>query len=191
MKKKTNKQSSDTESLRIKAEEELQQKRGKSGIPEMDYDVKKLLHELQVHQIELEMQNEELTKANEVAETALHKYTMLYNFAPMAYFTLKPDGTILELNITAAELLSESHVSPVNANFKLYVSDESKQVFSQFLQNVFSGTDKETCEVKLGYNNKTLGYVYMEAMAIQVEQICFLSIVDMSKTINLSDFYSG
>ena len=55
----------------------------------MESDVKKLLHELQVHQIELEMQNEELRKANETAETALKKYTMLYDFAPMGYFTLE------------------------------------------------------------------------------------------------------
>ena len=58
-------------------------------------DAIKLLHELQVHQIELEMQNEELILANEAAETALKKYTMLYDFAPMGYFTLEADGIIL------------------------------------------------------------------------------------------------
>lgn len=189
--KKNNKLPTDAESLRSKAERELQQKLSQTGIPELDYDVKKLLHELQVHQIELEMQNEELRKANEITETSLRKYSMLYNFAPMAYFTLKPDGTILDLNIAGTELMSVSKVSPVNVNFKLYVSDESKPVFSQFLQNVFSSTSKETCEVKLEYNKITLGYAYMEAIAIQDEQICFMSVVDMSNTINLSDFYSG
>ena len=71
----------------------------------IESDFKKLLHELQVHQIELEMQNEELIKANETAETALRKYTMLYDFAPMGYFTLEEDGTICDLNFTAAEML--------------------------------------------------------------------------------------
>jgi len=54
----------------------------------METDSIKLLHELQVHQIELEMQNEELIQANATAEAALKKYTMLYDFAPMGYFTL-------------------------------------------------------------------------------------------------------
>ena len=51
----------------------------------METDVKKLMHELQVHQTELEMQNEELRWVNETAETALRKYTMLYNFSPMVF----------------------------------------------------------------------------------------------------------
>ena len=92
----------------------------------------KLLHELQVHQIELEMQNEELIQANETAETALKKYTMLYDFAPMGYFTLDPDGTICELNFTGAEMLGDKRFSLVNSNFKLFISEDSRPVFDVF-----------------------------------------------------------
>ena len=84
----------DDQMLRRNAEELLKKKQGKMDKLVMETDSIKLLHELQVHQIELEMQNEELIQANETAETALKKYTMLYDFAPMGYFTLDPDGNI-------------------------------------------------------------------------------------------------
>jgi PAS domain-containing protein len=103
----------------------------------LEVDAKKLLHELQVHQIELEMQNEELRLAIETAEEALKKYTLLFDLAPVGFFTLEPDGTICELNFTAAEILDEKRFSLLGSNFKLFVSDESKPVFNQFFSEVF------------------------------------------------------
>ncbi len=90
----------DDQMLRRKAEDLLKKKQVKMEKLAIETDAIKLLHELQVHQIELEMQNEELIQANETAETALKKYTMLYDFAPMGYFTLDPEGSICELNFT-------------------------------------------------------------------------------------------
>ena len=95
----------DAQMLRIKAEKQLKENQKKLDKSVLESDVKKLMHELQVHQIELEMQNEELMQANETAETALRKYTMLYDFAPMGYFTLESDGSITDLNFTGAEML--------------------------------------------------------------------------------------
>src|SRR5659263_78362 len=92
--KKEDLEYTDAQLLRHKAEEKLVEKSKTVGIPKLETDVKRLLHELQVHQIELEMQNEELRQANEVAESALRKFTLLYDFAPMGYFTLDQDGII-------------------------------------------------------------------------------------------------
>jgi len=170
----------DAQLLRIKAEEQLTVNKKKTGNAETEPDIKKLLHELQVHQIELEMQNEELHEANETTELALKRYTMLYDLAPMGYFTLDQNGTILELNFTGAEMLGDRRFSLVNSNFKLFVADEYKSTFNDFLNKVFSKIHKESCEVQLGYANKKLSYVHIEGVVIGEEHNCLLSLIDIS-----------
>ena len=165
--------------LRIKAEEKLKEKQEKN-MPVFEADVKKLLHELQVHQIELEMQNEELLDAYGTAETALKKYTMLYDFSPMGYFTLEKDGTISELNFTGAEMLGDKRFSLVNSNFKLFVSEDSLPVFNSFFKRVFASHIKESCELMLGYEKNALCLVYMEGIVIDDNGKCLLSVVDIS-----------
>jgi len=166
--------------LRIKAETELKLKHKRTGNADSESDIKKLLHELQVHQIELEMQNEELRQANESTEQALKKYTMLYDLAPMGYFTLDQNGTILELNFTGAEMLGERRFSLINTNFKLFVADESKTIFNKFFSDVFSSNYKESCEVQLGYGNNLWNRVYIEGVVTGDDKNCLLSIVDIS-----------
>jgi PAS domain-containing protein len=170
----------DAQVLRMKAEEQLKETPKKVDKPVMESDVKKLLHELQVHQIELEMQNEELRQANETAETALKKYTMLYDFAPMGYFTLDSDGSICDLNFTGAEMLGEKRFSLVNSNFKLFVSEDSKPVFNDFFSKVYVSDAKQSCEVMLGYENNPLCFVYMEGIVTGDDRKCLLSVVDIS-----------
>ena len=80
--------------LRRRAEERLEEKTGTAHPPGTEEEPLRLLHELQVHQIELEMQNAELRQARDEVETALEKYTDLYDFAPVGYFTLDRKGTI-------------------------------------------------------------------------------------------------
>ncbi|MEI8226081.1 MAG: hypothetical protein WCG82_09145 [Bacteroidota bacterium] len=170
----------DAQMLRRKAEELLKEKQKKVDIPAIEADAKKLLHELQVHQIELEMQNEELHQANETAETALKKYTMMYDFAPMGYFTLDSDGSICDLNFTGAELLGEKRFALVNSNFKLFVSEDSKPVFNKFFSKVYTSNVKESCELMLGYDDNPLCFVYMEGIVTGDDRKCLLSVVDIS-----------
>jgi len=166
--------------LRRKAEEQLKKEGEKKVRPVLEADVKKLMHELQVHQIELEMQNEELREANDTAEAALKKYTMLYDFAPMGYFTLDSDGSICELNFTGAEMLGDKRFSLINSNFKLFVSEDSLSVFNNFFRKVYTSNAKESCEVILGYDKKALCHVYMEGIVTGDERQCLLSVVDIS-----------
>lgn len=171
----------DSRAMRLKAEQILkdtQREIEKQLI--METDLKKLLHELQVHQIELEMQNEELMKANERAEDALKRYTMLYDLAPMGYLTLDHNGAIQELNFTAAELLGVRRFSLLNSNFKLFVSDNTREGFNEFLSRVFSSKAKESCEVLLGNDDEDFHQVYIEGIAISDENQCLLSILDIS-----------
>ena len=170
----------DNQLLRRNAEELLKKKQFKMNLSAMDTDAVKLLHELQVHQIELEMQNEELIQANETAETALRKYTMLYDFAPMGYFTLDSLGNINELNFTGAEMLGDKRFSLVNSNFKLFVAEESQSVFDRFFSKVYSNDSKESCEIILGYNGNPSCRVYMEGIVTGDDKQCLLSVVDIS-----------
>ena len=89
----------------------------------------KFIHEIEIHQIELAMQNEELMQVNERLEAATRKYTARYDFAPMGYYSLEKDGTISELNISGAELLSKAHSALLKANFKLFISEQTRQTF--------------------------------------------------------------
>jgi hypothetical protein len=168
----------DAQILRLKAEEKLKEK--KSARIGIEADVKKLLHELQVHQIELEMQNEELREANETAEAALKKYTILYDFAPLGYFTLEKDGSISELNFTGADMLGDKRFSLVNSNFKLFISESSQPVFNKFFNKVFTSNSKESCEIMLGYDGKPLCSVYMEGVVVGDDKKCLLSVVNIS-----------
>lgn len=170
----------DAELLRKNAEKKLQEAQRKSAETAIETDVKRLVHELQVHQIELEMQNEELRQANERAETALKKYTMMYDFAPMGYFTLDQNGIIYDLNFTGAELLGDRRFSLLNSNFKFFVSEETLPVFNNFLNLIFLSKSKESCEAMLGNDPEHLHPVYMEGIVTGDDGKCLVSVVDIT-----------
>jgi PAS domain-containing protein len=167
--------------LRKKAEEIINKKQKKESSAKEEIDAKKLVHELQVHQIELEMQNEELRQAYETAETALKKYVLVFELSLIGYFTLDAEGSILDLNFSGAEMLGERRFSLINSNFKLFVAEGSKTVFDNFFKKVYSSYTKESCELMLGYDNKPLCFVYMEGVVTEDDQKCLLSVVDISK----------
>ena len=102
-----------------------------------------------MHQIELEMQNEELILAKEQAAIASGQYVELYDFAPSGYFTLTPKGEIIQLNLAGAAMLGKTRSQLKNRLFQLFVSDNSKPHFLHFLEKVFSRHEKEICELTL------------------------------------------
>ena len=111
-------------------------KRPKAGASESDPE--RLLHELEVHQIELEMQNTELQKARNELEIALEKYTDLYDFAPVGYFSLDESGVILEANLMSAALLGIERSRLIKRRLPLLVSSTSRPGFLAFLKKVLS-----------------------------------------------------
>ncbi|MDX9907855.1 MAG: PAS domain S-box protein [Mariniphaga sp.] len=171
----------DAQMLRKKAEELIKTKERKGSYSQEETDTLKLLHELQVHQIELEMQNEELRQAYETSESALRKYILLFELSLVGYFTLDAEGAILDLNFSAAEMLGERRFSLIGSNFKLFVAEESRPVFNEFFRKVYTGYAKESCELILGYNEKTLSSVYVEGVVTEDDQKCLLSVVDITK----------
>ena len=138
--------STDAAELRRRAEARLSEKqqssRSTDGDQRTEADLRRLQHELEVHQIELEMQNEELQQAQGQTETALGKYTDLYDFAPTGYFTLTGDGTILAVNLTGSRLVGLERARLLNRHFGFLISEADRLAFSAFLQKVFAGKER-------------------------------------------------
>jgi len=112
-------------------------------------DTKQLLHELQVHQIELEMQNAELLAARDQLEVALEKYTDLYDFAPVGYFSIDQQGLMLEMNLTGASMLGMERSRLNSRRLQSFMAPASRPMFLAFLERVFAGSGKQICEVLL------------------------------------------
>jgi len=118
--KKDRPDSPDFSELRRQAEERFSAKQPDSSQP--PGSVEKLLHELQVHRIELELQNEELRSALQQIEESHAKYSDLYDFAPVGYLTLDEKGRILEANLTSSGLLGLDRSRFINTLFSVYIS---------------------------------------------------------------------
>ncbi len=107
--------------MRIDAESELASRGvAQTGAPSTEV----LLHELRVHQIELEMQNEALRAAQSALEDSRDRYVDLYEFAPVGYLTLNADGMIEQINLTAATLLGKERKQLLQRSFTSLVIAE-------------------------------------------------------------------
>jgi PAS domain S-box-containing protein len=141
--------SADAAELRRRAEARLRKQQKKTAQSRTEADTQRLLHELQVHQIELEMQNAELQNARDEVEAGLEKYTDLYDFAPVGYFSIDEQGLILEVNLTGAALLGVERSRLVNRRLPRFVAPTSRPIFLAFLERVFARTGKQVCEAEL------------------------------------------
>jgi len=129
-------------------QQQTNQKSAANG-PQPEADAERMLHELQVHQIELEMQNTELQGARDRMEAQLEKYTDLYDFAPVGYFSLDETGVVLEANLTGAALLGEERSRFLNRRLSRFMSPANQSDFLAFLKNVFAGTGKQDCDLNM------------------------------------------
>lgn len=168
--------------LRQQAEEKLGKQKS-TAIPTTEADTLRLVHELQVHQIELEMQNEELVQARAEAEAVHRQYADLYDFAPVGYFTLARDGTISKVNLAGATLLGMARNELLTRRFGLFVSPLSRAAFVTFLEKVFSAdSKKQTCEVELLCRGKTESlWAQIEATCDDTYETCRAVVVDISE----------
>jgi len=177
--------------LRQRAESKFDDKKP-PVIQDMQTDeVNALLHELQVHQIELEMQNEELKHANDQAENSLAKYYELYDLAPIGYFTVDEQGKILEVNQASADLLEVKKRHLLNNYFQNYISEDSLSLFSAFRMKVIDSKVKQNCEIRLLRKGKTQFHAHITGIVvkshIKSESQMWFSVYDITDRISVEE----
>ena len=170
--------------FRCLAEKRLRNKETASVGARSDTDVRSLLHELQVHQIEMEMQNEELRRAQEATHEASEKYHDLFDFAPIGYFLWDHQGRILEINLSGAALLGLDRNAVLQKRFGQFVAMENRPAFADFCQRVLTAGTKQTCEIKILAGGQPL-YVLVEGIAAQApqgqERLCRAAVIDITE----------
>jgi PAS domain S-box-containing protein len=136
-------------------------------LPRTNAETQRLVHELEVHQIELEMQNEEMHHAHEELELSRNTYAELYDFAPVAYFIFDPDGLIREVNLTGAQLLGVDRGLLGNTPFSSFIADsDGRDVFKRHLGNIFRKQGIQRCEISLKESNGTLIYGHLKSVQL-------------------------
>jgi PAS domain S-box-containing protein len=168
--------------LRQRAEKLLESRTQGKVFQILEADALKLIQELEVHQIELELQNEELMLAKEqVAKAADEKYVELYDFAPSGYITISKEGKIIEINLFGSQMLGDERSNIIGRKFGYFVSDDTKQIFNQFLETVFDSKLKESGQVILSDNGKTPVYVHIDGIAMENDRYCLMTMVDITE----------
>lgn len=167
--------------LRVKAEAVYKSKKRSPAVKQKSAPADRMLHELQIHQIELEMQNDELKKANRAAEIAGKKYADLYDFSTVGYFTIDREGNIFGLNLSGAALLGVDRSNLTGKNFRQFLSHESRLDFNVFIGEVYEGREKVSCELVLVKNNGTRLNVYVEGSFVDGSDACSLNVIDITK----------
>ena len=170
----------DGQNLRGRAEEYLAKQKSAADGQRAEVENKRLLHELQVHQIELEMQNEELRKSREQLEGEAAKYADLYDFAPVGYFALVSNGKITRTNLAGGRLMGIERSELVGRRFGVFLARQDLTVFNAFLQQVFATDSSQSCEVALTGEARLPVFVQIEALLSPDKQECCMVVVDIT-----------
>lgn len=140
----------------------------------------RLLHELRVHQIELEMQNEELRVSRGDLESSLKRYTDLFDFAPVGYLTVSREGLLRELNLPAARMLGRERSRLVGGRLRTFISERARFAFDHWLEQVFTEPERLTCDVVLLRDNLPPLSVQLEAKLSSDGQLGRVTMTDIT-----------
>jgi PAS domain S-box-containing protein len=132
-------------------------------------EVQRSVHELQIHQMELELQNQKLREAQlELAESR-DRYADLFEFAPVGYVTLNEEGQILEANLTAATMLGVERGGLLRKTISTFVSRVSQDTCNRHHQAVFTSETKHSCEIEMRKADGKVLVVRLESFAFGPE----------------------
>ena len=133
-------------------------------------DVQQLVHELQVHQIELEMQNEELRQTQAELEAARDRYVELYDFSPAGHLTLDTDSMIVEANLRAETLLGINRQELIGQSLARFIALSDEGTFHRHRHEVVKTGTLQTCEVLLREEVSVSRWIYFESLAVHNER---------------------
>lgn len=169
--------------LRQRAQERMLEQAG-TGAPQADAtpaNPQRMVHELQVYQVELQLQNEQLEAARAWIEAALASYTELYDFAPVPYFTFSRTGTIAETNLAGARLLGIERVRLLDKRLGSFMTDADRGRFVACLKSVFATQADTQCEVSLIAADGTRRTVEIRTTLANNAQSCRAVLIDVSE----------
>ena len=147
--------------------------------PETAGDALKLLHELQVHQVELDLQYEHMNEESRALEQSVHRLTELYVFAPVAYFLVTSAGQIVEGNFLGARLFGVERDDLVNQNIARLVATDSGAPLLALLQQVHSSGLRHSCRIQALDTAKNR-WLEVIANASQDRKHCLMVVVEVS-----------
>jgi len=130
-------------------------------------ETRQMLHEIQVHQIELEMQNEELRIAQADLDAARARYFDLYDLAPVGYCTISEKGLILEANLTAAILMNVDRSALVKQPISRFILKEDHDIYYLHRKQLFETGELQACDLRMVKMDGTIFFAHLEFTTAQ------------------------
>lgn len=132
-------------------------------------ETERLIHKLQLHQIELEMQNEQLRENQRNLEISRERFSSLYDFAPIGLLTISDKGLILDVNLTAARLLGVPKSALSNHRLTDFILPEDQDIYYQHQRSFLATGEPQICEMRLIHSDNQPLWARLEAAAVQDE----------------------
>jgi PAS domain S-box-containing protein len=180
----------DSGDLQRRAEEKLESLKARETGDQLPEETQRLLNELRVHQIELEMQNEELRRAREELEVSRNRYFDLYDLAPVGYCTLSDRGLILEANLKLAAYLGIHKQALETRNITRFIFKKDQDIYYLFRKHLPEAGKPRHCELRMVKKGGEPLWVALEAIVSRDEgdhPVCRMVISDISERKQIRD----
>lgn len=142
-----------------------------------------LLHELQVHQIELEMQNEALRQAQKALEASRDRYVDLYELSPLGYLTLAPDGLIKQINLTGTTLLGRERKNLLQKRFAAFIDPQDHDRWCRLFQHAKKTFEKRNTELMMQRGDGTIFHTRLDIVVHAEGNDALITLTDISERI--------
>jgi PAS domain S-box-containing protein len=163
-----------------------------SPLPETAQPAEILLHELLVHKVELEMQNEELRRTHNTLTEARDRYIELYDFAPVGYVTISREGLITEINLTGSTMLGVERTKLVNRRFAKFIAPEDSDRWYRLFMNIMTHAqcDKQEFGLMLKRAHGSIFHAQLDCLrreSSDAAPVLWVALTDITKLIAASE----